>query len=422
MSHRDDTLQAALEHNCPSIPWEHLEALKAGEEHDDWMRDLLEWLLQELLDLEFDQHLGADRYERTDDRRGYRNGYYARDLFTRVGRLTLRAPAPRYRCSAGPPGQVLHGALRALPTKREGPGAGAPGELPAGRLDPQDQEDHREAVRGTVQQRLDGQLETWRNRPLTQKYLYLVVDAHYEYVREDGQVQSDAALVVKGVREDDYREILAVFVAPAEEEATWSRVFSALTDRGLDPRAVRCMTSDDHKGMRKAIQRYFPRASWHRCHTHYQRNAGGYVPAKAREEVHAGLRDVFNAPDRSQALTRAEQLMEAWRSRFPELVAWLEKTLEEALTVFNLPEGHRKRMRTTNALERFYGEVGRRARVIRIFPNRASYLRLATALAMEQSEEWITGHRYLDMSMYREDDIEEVPAPEEVSERQLVKV
>ncbi len=271
-------------------------------------------------------------------------------------------------------------------------------------------------------QELDGQLETWRNRPLTQKYLYLVVDAHYEYVREDGQVQSDAALVVKGVREDDYREILAVFVAPAEEEATWSRVFSALTDRGLDPRAVRCMTSDDHKGMRKAIQRYFPRASWHRCHTHYQRNAGGYVPAKAREEVHAGLRDVFNAPDRSQALTRAEQLMEAWRSRFPELVAWLEKTLEEALTVFNLPEGHRKRMRTTNALERFYGEVGRRARVIRIFPNRASYLRLATALAMEQSEEWITGHRYLDMSMYREDDIEEVPAPEEVSERQLVKV
>jgi transposase-like protein len=414
MSHRDDTLQAALE--------QHLEALKSGEDRDDWMRDLLEWLLQELLDLEFDEHVGAERYERTKDRRGYRNGYYARDLFTRVGRLSLRVPRDRQgkfstelfeRYQRSEKALVLalqESYLQGVSTRK----VKKITEKLCGVRFSKDQV-------SSMAKELDDQLETWRNRPLTREYLYLVVDAHYEYVREDGQVQSDAALIVKGVREDDYREILAVFVAPAEEKATWSRVFSDLIDRGLDPRAVRCITSDDHKGMRKAIQRYFPRASWHRCQTHYQRNAGGYVSAKARDEVHAGLRDVFKAPDRSQALARAERLMDAWRSRFPELVAWLEKTLEEALTVFNLPEGHRKRMRTTNALERFYEEVGRRARVIRIFPNRASYLRLASALAMEQSEEWISGHRYLDMSMYREDEIEEQPAAEQVPERQLVK-
>lgn len=193
---------------------------------------------------------------------------------------------------------------------------------------------------------------------------------------------------------------------------------------------MRWVTSDDHKGIRKALRRYLPKATWHRYHncprtpweTHYLRNAGGYVPTKARKEVHDGLRDVFNAPGRSQALARAERLMEGWQRRFPKLVAWVKNTLEEALAVFHLPEDHRKRMRTTNSLERFNDDGARPARVVRIFPNRASTLRLVNALAMEQSEEWTTGHSYLDLSMYREDEIEEEPAAEEVPERQLVKV
>lgn len=415
MSHRDDTLQAALE--------QHLEALKAREDPDDWMRDLLEWLLQELLDLEFDQHLGADRYERTEDRRGYRNGYYARDLFTRVGRLSLRVPRDRQgkfstelfeRYQRSEKALVLalqESYLQGVSTRK----VKKITEKLCGVRFSKDQV-------SAMAQELDEQLESWRNRPLDKTYLYLVVDAHYEHVREDGQIESDAALMVKGICDDGYREILSVMVAPAEEEVTWGWVFSELIDRGLDPRAVRCVTSDDHKGMRKAIQRYFPRASWHRCQTHYQRNAGGYVPARARKEIHDGLRDVFSAPDRDQALARAERLMDGWRSRFPKLVAWLENTLEEALAVFSLPEGHRKRMRTTNSLERFNDRVARRARVVRIFPNRASYLRLASALAMEQSEEWITGHRYLDMSVCEDEEHEQEPEPVDVGEKELVKV
>jgi transposase-like protein len=135
------------------------------------------------------------------------------------------------------------------------------------------------------------------------------------------------------------------------------------------------------------------------------------VPRKARHEIHAGLRDVFTAPDGELARQRAERLMGAWRGRFPQLVAWMEETIDQPLVVFSLPVEHRKRMRTTNGLERYHQEARRRSRVVRIFPNRASCLRLSSALAMEQSEDWLTGHRYLDMRPLEEDQPEPAHLP-----------
>jgi putative transposase len=220
-----------------------------------------------------------------------------------------------------------------------------------------------------------------------------------EYVREDGQVESYGVLLVKGVRADGYREILSVFVASTEAETTWNEVFSDLLKRGLDAKAVKCITSDEHQGLRKAMRRHLPKTTWQRCQTHYQRNAAGKVSAKAREEVHAGLRDVFNA------------LVEALRGRFPELAEWLEETLHDTLAVFSLPRKHRMRMRTNNGLERFHEEMRRRTRVVRIFPNRESCMRLCCALAMEQSEEWIIGHRYLDMEVLEEEQPKPVELP-----------
>jgi putative transposase len=255
-------------------------------------------------------------------------------------------------------------------------------------------------------QMLDSELEAWRTRPLGKAYPYLMVDAHYEYVREDGKVESDGVLMIKGINEDGYREILGVAVAPVEEEASWSEVFSDLMARGLDAGSVRCVVSDEHLGLRAAMRRYLPRTTWQRCQTHYQRNAASKVPRKARTEVHAGLRDIFNAPDADRAWKRARRIMKAWQSRFPDLVAWMEETLEDAMHVFSLPSFHRMRMRTTNGLERFHEELRRRSRVVRIFPNRVSCLRLMTALSMEQSEEWLTGHRYLDMKVLQEEHAE----------------
>jgi putative transposase len=404
MSQNDHTLRDALE--------QHLEALKAAEDPDEWMRDLLEWLLQEVLDLEFSQFLGAEPYERSQDRKGYRNGYYQRELFTRLGRLTLRVPRDRRgrfsteifeRYQRSEKALVLalqESYLQGVSTRK----VKKITEKLCGVKFSKDQV-------SSMAQELDEELATWRTRPLEIAYPYLVVDAHYEYVREDGQVESDGVLLVKGIRADGYREILSVFVAPTEEESTWNEVFSDLLERGLDAEAVECITSDEHKGLRKAMRRYFPKATWQRCQTHYQRNAAGKVPAKAREEVHSGLRDVFNAPDEERAWQRAGRLMEGWRSRFPELVEWLEETLQDALAVFSLPKEHRIRMRTNNGLERFHEEIRRRSRVVRIFPNRKSCLRLCSALAMEQSEDWITGHRYLDMEVLEEEQPELIELP-----------
>ncbi len=167
--------------------------------------------------------------------------------------------------------------------------------------------------------------------------------------------------------------------------------------RDLDSQAVRQVVSDEHKGLKVALRRYFPGVTWQRCQTHNRRNAGAKVPRRARQEVHRQLWDLFDAPDQVQAQARADRLTKEWQDRFPDLATWLEETIADPLAVFQLPAEHRKRLRTTKGLERYQQEVRRRSRVVRIFPNRASCLRLTTALAMEQSEDWLTDHRYLNM-------------------------
>lgn len=156
--------------------------------------------------------------------------------------------------------------------------------------------------------------------------------------------------------------------------------------------------SDEHAGLRAAVDRYFQGGMWQRGQVHYQRNAQQHVPARERAVLATRLRDVFNAPDLERAVERVKQLIELYRESYPQLANWLEATAEDALTVFALPPVHRVKRRSTNGLEAFNGVVDRRTRVVRIFPNEASCLRLVTALAMEQTEAWLTGPRYLDMT------------------------
>src|SRR5215217_7617891 len=203
---------------------------------------------------------------------------------------------------------------------------------------------------------LDSELEAWRTRRLeAESYPYVFVDARYEKVRVDGRVVSQGVLVVSAVRDDGFREICGVEVADTESEATYHELFLTLKARGLE--GVELVVSDDHEGLKAAIDRHFQGASWQRCQVHYARNLLGMVG----------------------------------HDRCKELV-------EECLSCLAFPDSHRRRIRTTNVLERLNQEIKRRTRVVRIFPNRRSCLRLVTALAVEQSEEWITGRRYLDMS------------------------
>jgi putative transposase len=244
---------------------------------------------------------------------------------------------------------------------------------------------------------LDAELDAWRNRPLTEtSYPYLSVDARYEHVRRDGQIVSQGVLIVAGVRADGHREILGVAVADTESESTYHHLFRELQARGLS--GVRLITSDDHRGLKAAIDRHFQGASWQRCQVHFAREIVKFVGAGRRGELAADLREIFAATTREQAMTTAEAVAARWEPAYPAVARLLEQGIEDCLACLAFPLAHRVRIRTTNGLERLNEEVKRRTRVVRIFPNTAACLRLVTALCVEQSEEWMSGRRYLEMS------------------------
>ena len=250
---------------------------------------------------------------------------------------------------------------------------------------------------------LDSELRAWRMRRLEAKtYPYLFVDTRYEKVRADSRVVSQGVLVVSAVRDDGLREIVGVEVADTESEATYQELFRSLKSRGLS--GVELVVSDDHEGLKAAITRHFQGASWQRCQVHYARNLLGMVSFAKRKELGADLRGIFAAPDRKQALGIASSVAQKWRKKKgnEKVAEHIEEYIEECLTCLAFPESHRRRIRTTNGLERLNQEIKRRTKVVRIFANRESCLRLVTALAVEQSEEWVTGRRYLAMEELRE--------------------
>ena len=232
------------------------------------------------------------------------------------------------------------------------------------------------------------------------------MDARYEKVRVDHRIVSQGVLIVSAVRAPDgFREILGVEVADTESEATYQELFRSLKERGLS--GVELVVSDDHEGLKAAIFRHFQGASWQRCQVHYARNLLGMVGYAKRKDLAAQLRAIFAATSRDTALRLASELADRWRESHPKVACHLEEHVEECLSCLAFPESHRRRIRTTNGQERLNQEIKRRSRVVRIFPNRQACLRLVTALCVEQSEEWETGRRYLDMGELEEQRREE---------------
>ncbi len=364
----------------------------------DFLRGLVERTVQAILDAEMSAHLGAERYERGEGRTGYRNGTKARTLVTRVGTLHLAVPQDRdgtfstdlfaryQRSEQALVSTLLEMYLQGVSTRKV---AAITEELCGVSFS--------KSQVSALTSRLDADLAAWRGRPLTETtYPYLTVDARYEHVRIDGRVVSQGVLVVAGVRGDGQREILAVEVADTESEASYQTLFQSLRARGLA--GVELVTSDDHKGLRAAIGRHFQGTSWQRCQVHVTRNLLSAVNQRHRRAVADDLRAIFVASTRTQATTAAQEAADRWRATHPKIATWLEEELDDALTCLSFPAEHRVRIRTTNGVERLNQELKRRTRVVRIFPHRASLLRLVTALAMEQSDEWVSGRRYLDMT------------------------
>jgi putative transposase len=368
----------------------------------DPLRGLMEHMLQRLLEQEVTAFLKAEPHQRTDERRGYRNGHQPRTLTTRVGRLELRVPRDRegrFRTELFERYQRSEKALVLALMEMYVQGVSTrkvrkiTEELCGVEVS--------KSQVSALAKGLDEQVEAWRGRPLGEAYPYLVVDALFEKVRHGAHVESDAVLVVTGIRRDGHRQHLGVWAADTESEATWSEVFGELKGRGLG--GVRYVVSDKHRGIEAAVARHFQGAVWSRCQVHFARNVLGRVRRKDRPWALSLLREITEAECLDEARQALGNAVEQLEGRYPEVARLLEQEGEEMLGVYALPAEHRKRMRSTNMLERWFEEVRRRTRVVRIFPNRASCVRLIGAHCLEANEEWLE-RRYLRMEQDRMDE------------------
>jgi len=369
----------------------------------EFLRELVQQAVQTMLEAEMEAHLGASRYERTPERRGYRNGYKPRQLQTRVGTLELLVPQDRdgtfstelfgryQRSEQALVLTLMEMYLQGVSTRKV---AAITEQLCGTRFS--------KSQVSTLTVQLDARLQAWRERPLTaDAYPYLTVDARYEKVRQGGQIVSQGVLLVSAVRSDGFRELIAVDVAATESEATYQELFRSLRARGLS--GVKLVTSDDHRGLRGAIDRHFQGAGWQRCQVHYSRNLQGLVSRRQRADVAEDLRTIFACPRLDLARETMRTIADRWRPTQPRLAERLEEEIEDCFACLAFPVSHQRRIRTTNGLERVSQELKRRTRVIRIFPNREACLRLVTALAAEISEEWESGRRYLNMEEVTQD-------------------
>lgn len=366
------------------------------------LSEAVSMLINEAMRLERERHLGVSAFERSPERRGYANGYKPKTVKSRIGALELAVPQVReggFYPAALDRGLRSERALKLALAEMYVSGVST-----------------RKVARVTEQlcgfevsstevsrcaAALDEELSSWRERPLG-AYPYVVLDARYEKMRHGGSVVDCAVLLAMGVDTHGKRALLGVSVALSEAEVHWRTFLASLASRGLH--GVRLFVSDNHAGLKAARAAVFPSVAWQRCQFHLQQNAGHYVPSRRlKKPVAADIRAVFDAPDEAEAKRLIGRFMETYKHSAPKLAEWAETALPEGLAILALPRHHRRRLRTSNAIEMVNREIKRRTRVATLFPNEASCLRLVTAVAMEISQDWQTGRRYLNMS---EDDSE----------------
>ena len=366
----------------------------------DGLARLVESVLNQILEAQVSEALGADRHERSEERQGYRNGYRARTLYTRVGPVTLQVPQTRsgefsteifnryQRSEQAFVLALMEMVVNGVSTRK----VSAITEALCGAS-------FSKSTVSALCAGLDARVRTFNERRLEGDYPFVLVDALFIKSREEERVVPRVALVASGIRSDGHREILGVRMGDVESFATWEEMFRWLKGRGL--KGVMFVISDSHGGLTEAIARHFQGATWQRCQVHLMRNILGHTSFRPRVEVAAAAKRVFQAADRKEAERGLAEFVERFEKTAPQAVKCLEDGFEDALAVLALPENYRKRLRSTNMQERLNEEIRRRERVIRIFPNGESALRLIGALLAEQNEAWME-RRYLDMDEFNE--------------------
>ncbi len=359
----------------------------------DFLREGVRVLSQALMELEVSEQLGAGKHERTESRRGYRNGYRSREWDTRVGTVELAVPKvrdgsyfpsllePRKRAERALVAVVQEAYVQGVSTRRvdelvKSLGMSGIGKSQVSRLC----------------QELDEEVERFRNRPLEGSYPYLWLDATFVKAREQGRVVSQAVVIAIGVNADGVREVLGLDVGPSEDGSFWLRFLKGLVARGLG--GVKLVVSDSHEGLKGAIASVLVGASWQRCRVHWLRNGLSYVPKREQALVAATIRTVFAQPTPELTLEHWRKVAETFRSRYPRLAQLMDDSEEDVLAYTHFPHEHWRQIWSNNPLERLNKEVKRRTDVVGIFPNEAAVIRLVGMILSEQHDEWQVSRRY----------------------------
>jgi len=370
-------------------------------EERDLLKSAVQEVVQEILEAEMEQTVGAAKNERTAVRTGYRSGYYRRDLVTRVGKLELRVPQDRagqfstevferyQRSEKALVASLAEMYVQGVSTRKV---KAITEELCGHSFSP--------STISRINKTLDGELKKFATRHLDEEYPYLILDARYEKVREDGVIRTRAVMIAIGINWDGRRSVLAVELAGRESTTSWRELLLSLKQRGLC--GVEFVVTDDHAGLKQAITEVLPEAIWQRCYVHFLRNALDYLPRKADDDCLQELRWLYDRRNIQEARQDLAAWLTKWQEKYPKLCDWVEDNIEETLSFYTLPRQHHKHLKSTNMLERLNEEIKRRTRVVRIFPNAPSCLRLIRALATEMHENWIEAIRYLNMDLLKE--------------------
>jgi len=364
------------------------------------LREGMALLVRLLMEMEVGEQVGADRYERTDERETHRNGYRDRMWETRVGEIPLRVPKlrrgtyfpsflePRRRAERALLAVIQAAYVEGVSTRKVDKLVQALGLTGI---------DKSKVSR--VCKELDEAVSAFRTRPLEVAYPYLWLDALYVKVRQNHRIVSMAVVIAIGVRQTGEREILDVEVGASEDVAFWTAFLRGLVARGL--KGVQLAISDAHQGLREAAETVLIGASWQRCRVHFMRNVLAHVPKGDKAIVAAALRTIFAQPNQEAASQQLTEVVGAMRPRWPKAAQVLVAAEHDVLAYMAFPPSHWTRIYSTNPLERLNREVKRRTNVVCIFPNAESVVRLVGSVLIEINDEWQAGRRYFSLESMR---------------------
>jgi len=363
------------------------------------LKELVETSVRHLLEEEVQRHIGAGPYERSPGRQGYRNGTKPRTMKTSVGELRFDLPQVReggFRTQLFERWQRSDRALVAA--MREMVVKGVSTRRVSSILEEMGGFEVSAATVSQATAELDEQIEAFFSRPLGEyAYPYVLVDARCEKVRKRGRVRNMAALVVVGIRGDGHRDLLALSLGDSESEETWGEVFGDLKTRGL--KGTEWIVSDAHLGIRAAMAKHFQGVEWQRCRVHFMREQLKKAGAKEKKELAGDLRAIYASEDREECLEVAREIAAKWADRKPGIARAIEDGVEDTLAVWSLGRKRRRKLNSTNMVERLMREIKARTRIAWPFPSERACRRLIGAVLLEVQDKWDSDEkRYIAMN------------------------